>query len=245
MIIQQNQQKFVKLSSMITRERNLLQPTSIEKQGNWGMILHSRRSLGETAVRQPDLGGTILAAVLFTAIAGCNTPPPSGSADPATESDLPADEVILQSVLDQAESQDICDGFYQPEVAAESQVYRLGDRALVELQCATAAYQSVFAYVAVQPDGTLQPLTLDVFYPDQAGQFERSSEATVGGTTSFDPETSLLTVFSKSRGLGDCGSLAEYRWTGSELELATFRYQECSDSPGELVDPADYPQIYP
>ncbi|PSR15687.1 hypothetical protein C8255_21770 [filamentous cyanobacterium CCP3] len=209
---------------------------------------NNRRSLGDTAVRQINLSQTMLTAALLMAIAGCNMPPPSESAslEATAESDLPADEVILQTVLDQAESQDICDGFYQPEVAeAESQVYRLGDRALVELQCATAAYQSVYAYVAVQPDSTLQLLALDVLYPDQAGQFERSSEATIGGLTSFDPETSLLTVFSKARGLGDCGSLAEYRWTGSDLELATFRYQECSDSPGELVDPANYPQVYP
>ncbi|MGG6240537.1 DUF1176 domain-containing protein [Nodosilinea sp. AN01ver1] len=203
-------------------------------------------------MRQTNLGQTLLTVLLLTAIAGCNPPPPSGSAAPeataapVSESDLPADEVILQTVLDQAESQDICDGFYQPEVAeAESQVYRLGDRALVELQCATAAYQSVYAYVAVQPDGSLQPLTLDLFYPSEAGPFERTSEPTVGGLTSFDPETGLLTVFSKARGVGDCGSLAEYRWTGNELELATFRYQECSDSPGEFVEPADYPQVYP
>ncbi len=182
------------------------------------------------------------------AIAACNAPPPSDSAapaEPAPASGLPADEVILQAVVDQVETRDLCNGFYQPEVAAESQVYRRGDRILVELQCARAAYQSVYAFVGVQPDGTLQPLTLDLFYPNESGQFERTSEATVGGLASFDPETSLLTVFSKARGLSDCGSLAEYRWTESGLELTTFRYQECSDSPQEFVDPADYPQVYP
>ncbi|MGB3202646.1 MAG: DUF1176 domain-containing protein, partial [Nodosilinea sp.] len=166
-------------------------------------------------------------ALLLTAIAGCNPPPPPESApETAPESRLPTDEVMLQTVLDQAEEQDFCDGFYQPEVAAESQVYRTDDRALVELQCARAAYQSVYAYVAVQPDGTLRSLPLEVFYPDESGQFERTSEATVGGLASFESESNLLTVFSKARGLGDCGSLAEYRWTGTELELATFRYQD-------------------
>ncbi|MGB3310911.1 MAG: DUF1176 domain-containing protein [Nodosilinea sp.] len=194
-------------------------------------------------------------ALLLIAIASCNAPQPSeqpsGSAepgattDPAAESSLPADQVILQTAIDQTEARDFCDGFFQPEVAAESQVYRMGDRALVELQCARAAYQSVYAYVAVQPDGTLQPLTLDLFYPNESGQFERTSEATVGGLATFDPEQGLLTVFSKARGLGDCGSLAEYRWAEGVLELATFRYQGCSDSPGEFVDPADYPQVYP
>ncbi|WP_052049648.1 DUF1176 domain-containing protein [Leptolyngbya sp. KIOST-1] len=202
-------------------------------------------------MKQLNPGWSATAALLLVAIAGCNAPAPSGSASPpatadSTPSALPADEVLLQTVLEQVEEQDLCDGFYQPEVAeAESQVYRAGDRALVEIHCARAAYQSVYAFVGVNPDGTLQPLTLDGFYPDETGAFERSSEATVGGLASFDPDTSLLTVFSKARGLGDCGSLAEYRWAEGDLELTTFRYQACSDSPGEFVNPDDYPQIYP
>ncbi|MEP0945487.1 DUF1176 domain-containing protein [Leptolyngbya subtilissima DQ-A4] len=202
---------------------------------------------------------SIMAALVIIAIASCNTPPtptPEASsptpaesgaaADPNSESNLPADEVILQTVYDQVESLDLCNGFYQPEVAqAESRVYRVDDRALVELVCANAAYQSVYAYVAYQPDGSWQPLSLDVFYPDETGQFVRASEGTVGGLTTFDPDQELLTVFSKARGIGDCGSLADYRWSGGELELETFRYQECSNSPGEVVEPADYPQIYP
>nr|WP_242024209.1 DUF1176 domain-containing protein [Nodosilinea sp. FACHB-13] len=200
-----------------------------------------------------------MAALVIIAIASCNTPPtptPEASsptpaesgtaADPNSESNLPADEVILQTVYDQVESLDLCNGLYQPEVAqAESRVYRLDDRALVELVCANAAYQSVYAYVAYQPDGSWQPLSLDVFYPDETGQFVRSSEGTVGGLATFDPDQELLTVFSKARGIGDCGSLADYRWSGGELELETFRYQECSDLPGEVVEPADYPQVYP
>ncbi|MBD1874554.1 DUF1176 domain-containing protein [Nodosilinea sp. FACHB-131] len=209
-------------------------------------------------MRQRNAQG-IMAALVMIAIAGCNAPPtpdPEGSAparaesgaagDPDSKNSLPADEAILQTVYDQVESLDLCDGFYQPEVAqAESRVYRTGDRALVELVCANAAYQSVYAYVAYQPDGAWQPLSLDVFYPDETGQFVRSSEGTVGGLATFDPDQELLTVFSKARGVGDCGSLADYRWSGSELELETFRYQECSDSAEEFVEPADYPQVYP
>jgi Protein of unknown function (DUF1176) len=207
-------------------------------------------------VRQFNAQGTV-AVLVMMAIAGCTAPPatsPEAStpapaesgADPNSESNLPADEVMLQTVYDQVESRDLCNGFYQPEIAqAESRVYRLGDRALVELVCANAAYQSVYAYVAYQPDGSWQPLSLDVFYPDETGQFVRSSEGTVGGLATFDPEQELLTVFSKARGVGDCGSLADYRWTGGELALETFRYQECSDSPGEFVEPANYPQVYP
>lgn len=189
-----------------------------------------------------------VAALGMIAIAGCNKPPAdSGAApEPVVESPLPTDEVILQTIYDQVESRDLCDGFFQPEVAqTASRVYAMGDLALVELVCAQAAYQSVYAYAVYQADGSWQPLTLDVFAPDGTGGFARSSQTTVGGLSEFDPDLGLLTVFSKARGLGDCGSLADYRWEGGELELATFRYQDCSDSPGELVDPADYPQVYP
>lgn len=185
---------------------------------------------------------------------GCQNSPPQSQAQAPDDAGgetvtWPAEGDILQSVLDQAESLNLCDGFLQPAVAeADSQVYILGDRALVELACDRAAYQMAYAYVAVLPDGGLQPLTLDGFYPDDGGNFQRVSEPTVGGLADFDPNQGLLTIFSKARGLGDCGSLATYRWTGQGLELDTYRYQECSDNPPEgdsALDPANYPQIYP
>ncbi|MBE9139893.1 DUF1176 domain-containing protein [Nodosilinea sp. LEGE 07088] len=116
---------------------------------------------------------------------------------------------------------------------------------MVEIVCARAAYQLVYTYGVYQPDGTLQPLTLDVFYPDEAGQMTRTSDPTIGGLADFDGASAELTVFSKARGLGDCGSLAEYHWTGRELELLTYRYQECMDAAADFIKPADYPQIYP
>jgi hypothetical protein len=220
------------------------------------------RGIGRIWVRLGCVKGKryAIAAFLPLLLIACGIPEatlPEAFPDSAEEADsvtevnpevpLPADDVILQIVLAQAEDLNLCDGFYQPEVAeAESQVYRLDDRALVEVICARAAYQLVYAYGVYQPDGTLQPLQLDVFYPTETGLFERTSEPTVGGLARFDPEQNLLTVFSKARGLGDCGSLADYRWTGTELELETFRYQECSDNPAEeFVEPGDYPQIYP
>lgn len=191
----------------------------------------------------------VLVALFIGAIAGCNAPissTPEASAPESAAADLPTEEVISQTVYAEVEGLDLCDGFLQPEVAqADSQVYVMGDRALVEISCAMAAYQMVYAYAVYHPDGSIQPLSLDVFYPDDTGEFERSSEATVGGLADFDPEQGLLTLFSKARGLGDCGSLADYRWSGSELVLETFRYQECSATAEDFIDPTDYPQIYP
>jgi len=184
---------------------------------------------------------------------GCQAAPspPSGqtaaSDTPDTAWANAADLIPL--VLAQVEDRDLCDGFFDPEVAAtESQVYVLGDRALVEVLCARAAYQMVYAYAAVASDGTLTPLSLDGFYPDEAGNFQRVSEPTVGGLASFDPSQGQLTIFSKARGIGDCGSFATYGWTGEGLALETYRYQACNDDPNGVQtapDPENFPQIYP
>jgi hypothetical protein len=192
-----------------------------------------------------------IAALALGMSIGCNAAPPATTREHLGTVNLPTDDAILQTVYDQVDSLDLCDGFFQPEVAAvESRVYRLGDGpALVEVLCAQAAYQGVYAYVTYDSDGTVRSLSLEGFYPDATGQFVRSQQVTVGGLTTLDTDQRLLTVFSKARGLGDCGSLATYRWTGAELELATFRYQACSDSPNDAAatfnNPNTFPQIYP
>ncbi|PSN18233.1 hypothetical protein C7271_13580 [filamentous cyanobacterium CCP5] len=199
---------------------------------------------------------TAIAALVLITLSGCTVPSdrpetssestPGTAAAPAQTGDLPENEAILQTVYDQIEALDLCDGTFQPEPAAgESQVYPMDDQALVELLCATTAYQLVYAYVVYHSDGSLEPLSLDVFYPDSTGEFVRASQAVVAGLADFEPNTGLLTIFSKGRGLADCGSLAEYRWTGRELALELYRYKECDTPDGEFVEPADYPQIYP
>ncbi|QQE65679.1 hypothetical protein GFS31_23670 [Leptolyngbya sp. BL0902] len=191
-----------------------------------------------------------LLALLLAAV-GCQSAPLGSPSAPSSGGetvavDWASDADLLPAVLAQVEDLDLCDGFFQAEVAAaESEIYPMGDRALVQVLCAHAAYQSVYAYAAVFPDGTLEPLTLDVFYPDGAGDFQRASEATVGGIVNFDPSYDELTVFSKARGLGDCGSFAVYRWTGQALDLETYRYQDCTDTPERAPHPATYPLVYP
>lgn len=178
-------------------------------------------------------------ALLLLTLSSCTTEPPQSANGQSTA------EEILQSALAEADSQDLCGEFFQPEfAAAESQVYPSEDSTLVEIACTLTAYQGVYAYAASFPDGQLQPLALDVFHADGTGQFVRTRESTLAGLTTFEPGSSTLTVLSKARGLADCGSWAEYRWTGSQLELVEFRYQVC-DASEELIDPADYPQIYP
>jgi hypothetical protein len=74
------------------------------------------------------------------------------------------------------------------------------------------------------------------------------SEPTFGGLANFDPSQGQLTIFSKARGIGDCGSFATYGWTGEALALETYRYQACNEYPNSVQTtpaPENFPQIYP
>ncbi|WMP15948.1 DUF1176 domain-containing protein [Thiothrix lacustris] len=55
---------------------------------------------------------------------------------------------------------------------------------------------------------------------------------------SFDPKTGLLSEYSKARGLGDCGSLTEWVWTGKQF--AAVKY----DSMPECRGVVDYLNVW-
>jgi hypothetical protein len=56
----------------------------------------------------------------------------------------------------------------------------------------------------------------------------------------FDPKSMVLTEFAKGRGIGDCGSIWTWLWTGRAFEpLDASRLEAC---PGAL--PEDWPNIY-
>lgn len=57
----------------------------------------------------------------------------------------------------------------------------------------------------------------------------------------YDQRTKTLTAFEKYRGPGDCGSMAEYRWTENVLRLMTYRHWgKCDGSRG----PDEWPVIF-
>ncbi|MGF1460915.1 MAG: DUF1176 domain-containing protein [Leptolyngbyaceae cyanobacterium] len=171
---------------------------------------------------------------------------PAIAEDTPATSELPPEDVIVRSVLEEVQRTDQCNGFYDPNIAlTQSQVLWIGNSVLVEVVCTLTAYQLIYTYSAYASDGSILPLPLDTFYRDEAGGFERSNTLTLAGLADFDHNRNELAVFSKARGLGDCGSWAAYQWTGMEFVLTTFRYQVCGDSAGEYVAPTDYPQVFP
>ena len=127
--------------------------------------------------------------------------------------------------------------------------HALGDgRTLYCILCDQAAYQGV--YVAVlqeKPDG---PGTLLRFplYDRSDGKVTRTEETELAGTLDFTPRTGELAIFSKARGVGDCGSFVRYAFpaTGpSRVRVVEARARACSDRPpqGNGIDPATWPLV--
>lgn len=117
------------------------------------------------------------------------------------------------------------------------QSYAVGpDRYLVEVQCSGGAYQGSYNYVLYDLQATPARATL-LRFPSFDGE-RWSWEADVAGVPSFVPEAKELELFSKARGVGDCGSLVRYAFPEGRPRLLWLRARECSaELPGGTVPP--------
>lgn len=138
-------------------------------------------------------------------------------------------------------------------------VYPLeNERYILSVTCNTYAYQSslIFMLLHVNPQeggvtGTTQ--TLDYFNPITKKlapiQDEETGAPVVLGFDHFDVKTKTLTIFTKSRGVGDCGSRGTYQVIDNKITLVKYEAQSCEDADkkalenpnGELTD---WPVIY-
>jgi hypothetical protein len=60
----------------------------------------------------------------------------------------------------------------------------------------------------------------------------------------YDPETNAIFAFAKARGIGDCGSQANWRWNGYLFQLMEMRARECSDDIDPDAELPEFPVIY-
>ncbi len=103
--------------------------------------------------------------------------------------------------------------------------------------CGTGAYNFAYRlYLENRQYDEIRPLYF-ADYSDDLGW---------GGTSSlynitFDPETKILTSFSKGRGLSDCGSRARYVWRDYDFKLLEYAYWENCDG---THMPDEWPVIY-
>ncbi len=156
---------------------------------------------------------------------------------------------IIPELMENQENLGLCQEFrFESELTeAASNVYRVGENEyLVHLVCGSTAYQLLQDYFLYQRDGDqfdLTPLPITYFYQDADQQLIKETEVTRAGYSEYDPSTQTISIFTKGRGLGDCGSLGFYQFTGTDLSLDRFLLKtECD---GNYIKPINYPQVYP
>ena len=102
---------------------------------------------------------------------------------------------------------DILDLGIEPEVARLAQ-----GKIFWGMVCSRGAYNVIYRlFLTDETGGGVQALKLE--YPG----VEATSEMM---NISFDPKTQTLMNFDKGRGLGDCGALTQWVWTGQRFEVA-------------------------
>lgn len=217
-------------------------------------------------IKKFNILGSACLASLLSLLIGCSpsTPPApqtsiqESTAEDSTDSAIEekpfsraialSKEDARQYLYDNAERLGICEDDFNPEAAeSESSLYQVGEgKYLVQLMCFMAAYQGAYEYLLLTqtPAGLeAKPLTLARFEEDDAGELQKTDARSIGGLTEYDPEKQLLTVFTKYRGIGDCGSLAQYQFSEDQLQLVKYKAkQECD---GNYIEPDEYRQIYP
>jgi len=159
---------------------------------------------------------------------------------------------ILAQLYAQEESLELCDDFLDRDYSQNaSQVFALNEQAyLVQVGCFLAAYQAnyeFFTYTPTDADtdsgGEFTPLTLTVFNQTESGDISQAEVRNVAGLSTYSPATRSLNIFTKYRGIGDCGTLADYQLKDGKFELV--KYQAKFDCDGNYVEPEEYPQIFP
>ncbi|RAQ40359.1 hypothetical protein B9S53_16280, partial [Arthrospira sp. O9.13F] len=117
---------------------------------------------------------------------------------------------------------------------------------LVQLLCLQTAYQNnykFFVYRETNQGVKVSRVKLPSFEINSSGQRVETQIDEVVGLVDYDPIQGVLTVFTKYRGIGDCGSFAKYQW--DQVDFKAIEYREKSDCDGNFVEPENYPQIYP
>lgn len=196
-------------------------------------------------LKQRNLFLTLAIVPASLAIALPTTALPTNSVAQATRQ--PPNPVVLQYFQRNRRQLGVCKESNQPEAAKLSETHRIqGQRFLVVYRCFLGAYQGAYEFYLYNRSGSnvqVKPLTLTRFEENATGQLVRVQSREVAGLPDYNPNQRLVSIFTKSRGLGDCGHYARYKLDGEELKLQEYRVKV--DCDGRYVDPRQYPKIYP
>ncbi len=112
---------------------------------------------------------------------------------------------------------------------------------LVEIYCWRAAYQAGSIFLAVDPKTpeAARLLRFQEWSNRKKGLIATSALSNPG----FDPASKIMSAGHKGRGIGDCGTSGEWKWTGRDFTL--LRYWIKEDCDGEPFDNDRKWQVYP
>src|SRR5262249_15001907 len=110
-------------------------------------------------------------------------------------------------------------------------------KTLYVVECSAGAYQTG-SVLFLGDDSGLRALS----FPDYSTDYGWSGNPE-GVGESFSDKDKTLNTFAKFRGVGDCGSTAQYHWTGYGFELLEYTYKDCVDDGSQNAD-QDWPVIY-
>jgi Protein of unknown function (DUF1176) len=136
-----------------------------------------------------------------------------------------------------------CPISFQAEALQRSEFFRVENKKyIVQIMCYLGAYQGAYEYYLLTENaGQIQskPLNLLKISEDGSKQVDNS----LGGYPTYDSSKKELTVFTKGRGLGDCGAFGRYKFENDRFIAKEIRVK--SECDGKYVEPEKYRKVYP
>ena len=127
--------------------------------------------------------------------------------------------------------------------------HRLGQgKYLVEINIYSGAYQPgyIFMYYAEAGHASSPARLLEFkrYSREEDGSVTSAYETEIAGSPTFNRRTTQLQIYSKSRGIGDCGSLVSYKFMGEWPVVVEARAQPCyQDEARRVVDPQRWQKV--
>jgi hypothetical protein len=205
------------------------------------------REVEATDMRERRMNGRDLCRlVVCAALLLCASPAP-GRAHPRLPARTKSDRRAWRKVL--AWPRPCEDSFRDLGLdGAGLRFYRLGaTRYLAEVTCDLTAYHyshRYYSYDEARGRRGARPLTMEVI--TDFGKYRSRYDADeVLGDSTFDRRRKELSIFTKTRGIGDCGSLLKYRFLRGRSKLVEARMQACyDDDRPRATDPRKWARVF-
>ncbi len=145
------------------------------------------------------------------------------------------DEKLLAQVLAYHNKHADCD-YKNEELTSDDMMVLDKSTTVAMVLCLTGAYQgSAVFYMVDTSDAEASVWTLN-FATTQDGKMFGATDSLT--SPEFNPATKTISSFYKSRGIGDCGATAVYKWSASGFYLVEASYMPCCSQPGEAEENA-------